>query len=68
MLIKQLSAFDSFDRDLCADLCRIAVENIQVKLILGDKDIKGFYKRILEQADATEAYAQTVAELLGGTQ
>lgn len=68
MLIKQLSAFEEYDSQLSADLCRIAVENIQVRLILTDKDIKNFYKRILEQTDSNTTYAQTVAELLGGTQ
>ncbi len=64
MLVKSLSVFNDFDADLCADLCRIAVENPQIRLILKDKDVARFYRRILEKTAEKTEHMQEVEHML----
>lgn len=64
MLIKSLSAYGNFDNEMCTELCRIASENPQVKLILKDKDVAGFYGRLLAQTEVKTDTVQEIADIL----
>lgn len=64
MLIKSLSAYRDFDTEMCEELYRIACENPQVKLILKDKDVARFYRRLLAQTGEKTDTVQEIKRLL----
>ena len=63
-IVKKLSRHVTWSHEETEQLCYIAVNNSQVKYIIGDADVKQFYSRVLKNAGKlTEAMA-AVKEML----
>lgn len=63
-IVKKLSRHVTWSHEETEQLCYIAVNNSQVKYIIGDADVKQFYSRVLKNAGRlTEAMA-AVKEML----
>ena len=63
-IVKKLSRHITWSHEETEQLCYIAVNNSQVKYIIGDADVKQFYSRVLKNAGRlTEAMA-AVKEML----
>ena len=61
MIVKELQACENWSDENKEALFKIACENSQVSCILGDKDVKGFYKKLLDGITAKSEYAESVA-------
>ena len=66
MLVKELCEMTDWTSDEKETLYRIAVENSQVWCILGDKDLKRFYSRLLANEVLLSENAQKVTQQLNG--
>lgn len=64
MIIKDLQNQENWSDENKETLFKIACENSQVSCILGDKDVKRFYKSLLDGLVSKSEYAQTVFEKL----
>ena len=63
-IVKKLRQHGTWSHEETEQLCYIAVNNSQVKYIIGDADVKQFYSRVLKNAGRlTEAMA-AVKEML----
>lgn len=62
MIIKDLQNQENWSDENKETLFKIACENSQVSCILGDKDVKRFYKSLLDGLVSKSEYAQTVFE------
>lgn len=47
-IIEKLSDYDQWSTDEVEEMCGIAIDNTQVKWVLGDEDINKFYKKLIE--------------------
>ena len=63
-IIKKLSKYENWQDDEIIDLLSIGFHNSQVRYILGDQDIKVFYKKILEKAPSIDENAAKVAAII----
>ncbi len=63
-IIRKLSKYENWQDDEIIDLLSIGFHNSQVRYILGDQDIKVFYKKILEKAPSIDENAAKVAAII----
>ncbi|EMC52962.1 haloacid dehalogenase-like hydrolase [Streptococcus mutans] len=63
-IIRKLSKCENWQDDEIIDLLSIGFHNSQVRYILGDQDIKVFYKKILEKAPSIDENAAKVAAII----
>ena len=61
MIIKDLQKHNDWSEDNREALFKIACENSQVSCILGDKDVKRFYKKLLDGLSTKSEYAENVS-------
>ena len=64
MMIKKLQEYDDWSADDKESLFKIAVENSQVLCILGDTDVRSFYKKLIPNTKRLSANAQIVRDKL----
>ncbi|WP_270513811.1 haloacid dehalogenase-like hydrolase [Streptococcus mutans] len=63
-IIRKLSKCENWQDDEIIDLLSIGFHNSQVRYILGDQDIKVFYRKILEKAPSIDENAAKVAAII----
>ena len=63
-IISELSTFNNWSDEDWESLLEIAVENGQVFYILGDRDVKAFYKKLLRKTAALTENAQKVKDAI----
>lgn len=63
-IVKKLSRHVTWSHEETEQLCYIAVNNSQVKYIIGDADVKQFYSRVLKNAGRLTEDMAAVKELL----
>lgn len=63
-IVKKLSRHGTWSHEETEQLCYIAVNNSQVKYIIGDSDVKQFYSRVLKNAGRLTENMATVKEML----
>ena len=63
-LVSKLKLNNKWTADQIDALCRAAVENSQVRWILGDKEIFGFYKELIEGVTDKTGYVLSVYDRL----
>lgn len=63
-IIKDLSAYNEWSEDDKETLFSIAINNSQVFSVLGDLDVKAFYKKLLSKSKINSENANTVKEAL----
>lgn len=63
-IVKKLSRHVTWSHEETEQLCYIAVNNSQVKYIIGDSDVKQFYSRVLKNAGRLTENMATVKEML----
>lgn len=61
-IISELSAFNNWSDEDRESLFEIAIENGQVFYILGDRDVKAFYKKLLREMSVATENAQKVKD------
>lgn len=64
MIIKDLQQHTNWSNENKEALFKIACENSQVSCILGDKDIKRFYKKLLDGLSNKSEYSESVSKKL----
>ena len=63
-IVKKLSRHVTWSHEETEQLCYIAVNNSQVKYIIGDADVKQFYSRVLKNAGRLTEDMAAVKEML----
>ena len=63
-IVKKLSRHVTWSHEETEQLCYIAVNNSQVKYIIGDADVKQFYSRVLKNAGKLTEDMAAVKEML----
>ena len=63
-IVKKLSRHITWSHEETEQLCYIAVNNSQVKYIIGDADVKQFYSRVLKNAGRLTEDMAAVKEML----
>lgn len=63
-IIRKLSKYENWQDDEIIDLLSIGFHNSQVRYILGDQDIKVFYKKILEKGPSNDENAAKVEAII----
>ena len=63
-VIGSLKNVDDWKRDEIEELCKIALENSQVKYIFKDADVKMFFKQLLKNAEEKSEAMKEVSELV----
>lgn len=64
MIIKDLQQHNNWSNENKEALFKIACENSQVSCILGDKDVKRFYKKLLDGLSNKSEYSESVSKKL----
>ena len=64
MVIGELQQYANWTSDEKEDLFEIAIKNSQVFYILGDVDVKSFYKNLLKESAVLSENAQTVKDAI----
>ena len=63
-IIGKLGRYNTWSQDEIELLCRIAVNNSQVRYIIQDSDVKLFYVRLLKQTRRFNEDMKTVKDLI----
>lgn len=64
MIIKDLQQYNNWSNENKEALFKIACENSQVSCILGDSDVKRFYKKLLNGLSNKSEYSESVSKKL----
>ena len=63
-VIASLKAVEGWQADEIEELCKIALENSQIKYIFKDLDVKMFYKQLIKSVENKTESMQEVADLI----
>lgn len=63
-IIKELQVFKKWSADQTEQLCQIAINNSQVRLIIMDDDVRGFYKELLHKCNGETESVKQVKDIL----
>lgn len=61
MIIKELQQYNNWTAENKEAMFKIACQNSQVSCVLGDKDVKRFYKNLLDGLSTKSEYAESVS-------
>lgn len=61
MIIKELQQYNNWTAENKEAMFKIACHNSQVSCVLGDKDVKRFYKKLLDGLSTKSKYAESVS-------